>query len=476
MRSKVFISVLVALAMLLSFGSMYDRADADAILFPWIVKSEAISTLVSVVNTATINPLAIPFQGTPQLHWSYYYKDDNGSVDNSQTQSCADFDFKMDTSQMDVVTVDAAGNINGGAPMWGDTNNPTSVGISGALQAPGDRRAYLIVDNNTPTLSLPTQLTNLDGTLYGEAMIIELATGAAWGYVAYNSGGPFGDPLITMPVPISTTCDAGQNGFVSFANGLDPHGEVIGETWAYTPGPLPGQTTPVFVVGELAPTVLMPPSDVFTRMFLTPVDDLFAAVYFAVPPFNCNAQQWANIGQRARDTNSTLALNARIGVCSYPNVCGPGWGLAACPAGAACGSISGICIAGGCASPGITLNDESPVSSTRLKNIVCTSADDISALLDAGTMVSWNANGGQAWTYMRTTMGNILPNTSYQYTPNMMIGKLEWADEGGTTIDGTTIGDAFNNFLHLRSNKDNFFSGLNSVPFGNNNIVPIPPF
>ncbi|HYA32044.1 MAG TPA: hypothetical protein VED67_04730, partial [Thermodesulfovibrionales bacterium] len=192
MRTKMALSVVaIALAMLLSFGVAMDQASADAILFPWIVKSTAISTLVSVVNTAGINPTLPPYGGTPQLHVAYFYKDNgSGGVDNSQTQKCLDYDVKVPTSEMDIVDFDAAGNINAGKPMWGDTNNGAA---SLALLASGDRRAFLIVDNNTPLLSLPTQGTNVDGTLYGEAMVIELSSGAAWGYVAYNSAGPFGD-------------------------------------------------------------------------------------------------------------------------------------------------------------------------------------------------------------------------------------------------------------------------------------------
>jgi len=476
MRKKMALSVVaIAMAMLLSFGAALDQANADALLFPWIVKSGAISSLVSVVNTAAVNPLVPPFAGVPQLHWSYYYKDDgSGGVNNSQTAMCVDLDFKMDTSLMDVVTVDAAGNINGGIPMWGDTNNALSGGVSASITAPGDRRAFLIVDNNTPVLSLPTQLNNVDGTLYGEAMILEIASGAAWGYVAYNSAGPFADSALSNP--LVPPCAGGQNGFVSFSNGLDPHGEVIGNFFAVNNLPPPINDTVTLVSGELAPVVLMPPTDVLSKFFMTPVDMISAAFAYAAPPpipgdiGNCGQSQFANTGQRAGN------INSRVGVCSYPGLCqnaGGALGLPICVA--PCASMSGICLSGTCASAGITLNDELPLSSTKLKNIVCTSADDISAMLDSGTMVSWVSNGGQAWTYMRTTFGNMQPAALYQYTPNMMIGKLEWAD-GGTTIDGRFVGGTFNNFIQVRNNKDNLLTGPNGVPFGINNLVPLPQF
>jgi len=466
MRKKMGLSVLViALAMLLSFGATFDKANADSILFPWVIKSTAISTIVSVVNTADINPLVPPFLGIPQLHWSYFYKDDGaGGVDNSQTASCQDLDFKMETSLRDIVSVDCAGNVNGGLPMWGDTNNPLSAGVTAALTAPGDRRAFLIVDNNTPLLSLPTQLMNPDGTLYGEAMVVELATGAAWGYVAFNSGGPFGDD--TPWNPFIPPFPAGQNGWVSFSNVLDTHGEVIGDWNAYAFAVPPAVIT-VPVAMELAPVTLMPPSDVITRFFLTPTDSLLAAIGLGNLP-----SQVANLGMRNGN------MNARIGVCAIPQICdnaglfGPV--CAALPvAPFVCASVSGVCLTGQCNLPGITLNDELPLSSTRLKNIVCTSADDISAMLDAGTYATWMSNGGQAWTYMNVELGNMVPNALYQYTPNMMIGKLEWID-GGTTIDGTPVAGTFNNFVQPRNNKDNFLTGPNSVPFGINNLINLP--
>jgi hypothetical protein len=459
MRKKMGLSVLViALAMLLSFGATFDQAQADSVLFPWIVKSTAISTLVSVVNTASTDPSVAPFVGSPQLHWSYYYKDDGaGGVDNSQTASCQDLNFKMTTSAMDIVTVDASGNmgsVDPGLPMWGDLNNVLAPGVLASLTAPGDRRAFLLVDNNTPYLAV--QGWNADGTLYGEAMVVEIATGAAWGYVAYNSGGPFGDdgnwnPFIP-PFP------DGQNGFVSFSNSLDAHGEVIGEFWTFVNIP-PWTTVFPPVSRELAPVTLMPPADIITRFFLTPTDMISAAAIIGNVP-----SQFANLGQRNGN------INTRIGVCATPERCG-GPLLPACTF--ACGSISGICLTGACLTPGITLNDESPLSSTKLKDIVCTSADDISAMLDAGTYVSWNSNGGQAWTYMNTEMGALTPAAQYQYSANMIVGKLEWID-GGTTIDGVPVGGTFNNFIHVRNNKDNFLFGPNSVPFGINNLVLMP--
>jgi hypothetical protein len=435
MRKKMALSVLViALAMLLSFGATFDQAQADSILFPWIVKSNAISTIVSVVNTAGV---PLPFLNIPELHVSYFYKD----PDNNQTTTCQDYDFKVPTSQMDICSWDAAGNINGGVPMWGDPNNGV---LSMALLAPGDRRAFLIVDNNTPDLTFFG--TNLDGTLYGEAMVVELATGAAWGYQAYNSGGPFGNNGVDNP--LVPPYPDGQNGFVSFTNGLEVWGDVIGRLWFWGVVPPPALNTAptVFIGGELAPITLMPRNDITTTFFMTPTDMISAAFAYAPAPWLGAQSQYANTGQRNGN------INTNVGVCAIPEV------------------VGGI-LTGNCLLPGIHKNDEAPISSTKLKNIVCTSADDISALLDAATVVAWDTSGSQAWTYMRTAMGNLLPAPQYQYSPNMMIGKLEWVD-GGSTIDGTPVAGTYNNFIQTRNNMWNFIFA--PLPFADNNLIPVP--
>jgi hypothetical protein len=434
MRKKMTLSVLViALAMLLSFGAALDQAKADALLFPWVVKSTAISTVVSVVNTAGV---VFPLLNVPQLHWEYFYKD----PDNAQTTPCSTQSFKMDTSEMDIVTVDTAGNINSGLPMFGDPNNTLAGVTTAALQASGDRRAFLIVDNNTPTLV--NSATNTDGTLYGEAMVIELATGAAWGYVAYNSGAGFGD----------TVGPGAQNGWVSFSNGIDPQGEAIGRFYAVAAGP---PILTAFVTGEMAPVALMPPmnagSGISTRFFLTPVDMISA--FFALGPV---PSQLASDGMRNGN------MDARVGVCALANKVASGL------------ATSGFVNDGTCLIRGITLNNEAPVDSQKMKNIVCTSADDISALIDGATYTSWVGNGGQAWTYMYTDLGNLVPAPNFRYTPNMMIGKLEWDDVAGTIIDGKPAGGPFNNFIHIRNNKDNLRNGPNGDPWGINNLVFMP--
>jgi hypothetical protein len=172
----------------------------------------------------------------------------------------------METSKNDIVTVDAAGIITKGLPMFNDPNNALLGVATGALSVPGDRRGFLIVDNNTPLLV--DAGTNDDGTLYGEAFIIDLITGLSWGYTAYNArGGGVAE---------------GQNDQVYFTDGMDYQGEVIGPD-------------------EKGWTVFLPPSLFTTRFFVTPI---------------------GLSGQRLGD------VNARVQLCVRPSASGSGCDLA----------------------------------------------------------------------------------------------------------------------------------------------------
>jgi hypothetical protein len=221
------------------FGIMAMVANADSILFPWIIKSHSVSTLVSVVNTTA--------GGDPDfdelLHMEYWYKDENGTNPdgpdgiNALDNNCASYNFKVLTSRDDMFTFDASGNLNDGEPLFGDTNNNAD---RLDLPVPAPRRAYLIVDNNTANNYAALGL-NVDDTLYGEAMIIELLTGSTFEYEAYNAR------------YVETA--ASQNDPVLFHDGLDSKAEVIGDT-------------------ETTRTVLLPPNEYKTRFFVTPVSGL----------------------------------------------------------------------------------------------------------------------------------------------------------------------------------------------------------
>jgi len=233
MKKKIVLIATLAIALILPLAISVEKADADAILFPWVTKSATVSTVLSVINTAQGDGSA------EVLHYQYWYKQ---STANGQTEVCDNISFKRSTSKDDIVTFDAAGNMNGGQALFSDPGagtwkgGPSYGSARYDLNVTAPRRAFLIVDNNTD--AFVNDATNEDGTMYGEAMMIEIAGGAAWGYIAYNASGGEG---------------SSQNGAVRFDDGLDVLGEVIGIT-------------------ETTQTVLLPPDTITTRFFMTPVE------------------------------------------------------------------------------------------------------------------------------------------------------------------------------------------------------------
>jgi hypothetical protein len=255
MKHKILRAFLI-IALCLIFSSMTaGYAHADAIMFPWVIKTDTVSTIISVVNTAQGDPIL-----DDTLHLQYYYKvpQPNTNDVNHPENLCNEYDFLCTISENDIVSFDASGIINGGLPLWNDDdpfhpNDPIFVNDF-ALPVEGPVIAYLLVDNNTQ--SFVEEGTNVDGTLYGEALIVDVQSGTLWGYTAYNSR--------------YTETATDFNDQVYFDDGKDFQGEVIDEA-------------------EHGWTVLLPPSDYETRFLITPVSllgqrsriDLNAQIYLA---------------------------------------------------------------------------------------------------------------------------------------------------------------------------------------------------
>ena len=161
----------------------------DSILFPWVVRSDDVTTVISVVNTAQTwaEAVGLPFHNN-RIHVEYWHK---LSTANDQEEKCREYNFEVTSSKDDMVTWDMAGHFNNGLPMFNDTSNEV-IGVPDmTLAVENPRRAFLIVDNYTDALI--DAGTNVDGTMYGEATIIEHRTGAAWGYIGYNAVGRYED-------------------------------------------------------------------------------------------------------------------------------------------------------------------------------------------------------------------------------------------------------------------------------------------
>ena len=239
MKTKVLLSIVIGIVLLLSFGIGLKDVKADALLFPWIIKSDEISTIISVVNTAETDFEASSFPiSFNEIYLQYFFKQ---TTANDQTEICEEYDLRSTSSMFDLLTFDVSGHIDGGLPMFNESdqaNDPIPV-PDYTLPYISPRRAFLIVTNNTD--ALVDAGTNLEGTLYGEALIVNHQTGASFGYTAYNAnpGGVSSEEYMSSQ-------------HLYFNNGRDRYGEVIGD-------------------GEFGRTVFFPPNEYNTKFYVTPI-------------------------------------------------------------------------------------------------------------------------------------------------------------------------------------------------------------
>ena len=414
MNRKVVISVMVVMALLLSLGSWVKDASADAIMFPWVVRSADVTTVISVVNTAQTDAeaMGLPFHNN-RTHIEYWHK---LTTANDQEEACTEWNFEVTSSKDDMVTWDIAGHFNGGLPMFNDTSNEV-IGIPDMTLAVADpRRAFLLVDNNTRALVDSSCFRendgpgcNADGTMYGEAIIVEHKTGAAWGYIAFNAEDGQHNP------------DTDQD--LEFEDGDDTLGEVIGDS-------------------ETTQTTLLNPNDAITKLFVTPVGS---------PEEDTDRDQ--------RNGN----LNARVQLCRFPERNSEYYR-----------SDNGeLPYTGDCTGGGIWNNEEGGFSFTVKKNIVCTTADNIVDFFGgAGTSAyaQWVASGKAGWAYLVTHSGNIDDRDGtgqFKEVDEAIIGKLEFGT--GLSWDGS-ISDTINTFVWLRDNgsrcdeeNEDFCQGINII-------------
>jgi hypothetical protein len=422
MKRNAVISVMVEMALLLSLGVWVKDASADAILFPWVVRSDDVTTVVSVVNTAETDAeaMGLPFHNN-RIHIEYWHKK---TTANDQEELCTEYNFEITSSKDDMVTWDMAGHFNSGLPMFNDTSNEVIAVPDMTLAVENPRRAFLIVDNNTQ--AIVDSGTNVDGTMYGEATIIEHKTGAAWGYIAYNARGGQKDP-------IGDTNDLD----LDFSDSRDQQGEVLNDN-------------------ETTQTTLMNPNDATTKLFITPADDDDDHNEEYDPDCDhCN--DWPDRDQRRGNANVAVQL------CRFPEIEEEN------------GSDP---YTGDCNSGGIWNNEEGGFSFTVKKNVVCTTADNIVDFFGgAGSAAyqQWVASGKAGWAYIVTQTGSLdekngIPDGEdgrYVESDEVIIGKLEY----GTTLNWSgSIADTINNFVWLRDNTSIFEESIEDGPKGINII------
>ena len=335
-------------------------AQADSVLLPWVIKDKSISTIITLVNTANPDPMKVRF------HLLYWYK---ASTKNEQTEKCEEVDFCVPTSYNDILVFDAAGNFNHGAPLFGDTavhgtKYTTVQGDALSLPVDGPRRAFLIVTNEIYTSENcgAAPLMGGENTIYAEAMVVDIANGAAWGYDGYN------------PQNALSWMDFSDNG-------TDALGQVVASN-----------------NGEYAFLTIMPPSVLTTRMFVTPV---------AANMTQVGAGQVGVAAQLYCDIGSNLG-----GMYDY---------------------------------------DERCISFDTVKGVICTDGSDVSTYVSSGAWIIFANTRAEGWAYLSLPNRNVTTSTGIQVptTRQAAIGKLEFT-ASGTSIDGTSIGGALNNFIWLR--------------------------
>jgi hypothetical protein len=205
--------VLFLVCCFMAFGAV-QKVRADALMFPYVITSSTVTTLLTVVHHDIQN-------NSPQLHYAYFYKTDP----YDQDEICDEGNFWRDTTPEDVVTFDVGGHF-GSATGGVLFNDPTNYGGAAfnVLTAVSPTRAFVLVDDANGVR---------DAELYGEALLIEFVSGAAWGYRAYNS-----------------TSTSSLN--PSMTDGFEVQGEVLDGN-------------------EFAPIHLMPLNEFQTLFFVTPV-------------------------------------------------------------------------------------------------------------------------------------------------------------------------------------------------------------
>lgn len=195
-RKKLNVAVAIALG---TSAAALSTAQAGQLFFPQATVSNTVTTLFSVINTAGNKPGK---PGEDLLHYMYYYKVKGAPTGNAEAdedafnhQYCEEINTYLPTSKWDIQTIDIAGLLTEGVygsdmgVMFNDksvNNQWKQNGESFALAEFVDKphRGYMVVEHaNTIDGSSSAE------SLYGEAVVFEFTSGAAWGYQGFYKDG-----------------------------------------------------------------------------------------------------------------------------------------------------------------------------------------------------------------------------------------------------------------------------------------------
>gem|GEM_PF-2306535 len=334
---KLLTVVAIFSLILLGFGA--GSSVAQPTLFSYgKSKPGLIATLINVINTDDATSLGCLAANDPvQLHYDYFYK----SVDAAPVDACTHFDFYRGTTLADIVTFDISGTVGGGLALFNDLTNydvgagsnfdlPTVGGVANAV------RGYALVTHHcagTSNFDVPFRIGGNSG-LDGEALLIDIINGAAWGYKAVIASQAAMNPYAFSPIGAGAT-------------------PAIGMTTDLLPENMVPAVAPYGVLNrfaQLQEVAIYPPDEMTTRFLVTPLF-MFNAVTGATAARN-NMELFAPLQQK----RTQITLVNRNGI------------------------------------DGRTDRNEQPFSGSHVIHVRCVAAVDLSAMLDGNA--AWNASGG----------------------------------------------------------------------------------
>lgn len=389
------------------------NAQADEILFPYVAKSDTVTTIVSIVtrNLAGAIPGFIPSE---RLHYRYWYKPAAANMD-----ACQELNFRRPTSPNDIQTFDVSDTFAEAGALGVLFNDPSinndylaaNATFAGLDLADPDAalRSFLLVDNN----DLVFDVIGVE-SLYGEAAVIEFQSGAAWGYQAYNS---MADEAI----------DAGLQGALglykesfSFSNQFETTGEVL------KGGGLSDSTS--FNPNTIA---IFPDDEFVTKLFVTPIADSV--------DLNGNGRldYPAEIGSQ-NDGDITTTVRPFVFSVDF--------------------------------GPAVAVDrDENLISGPTSKQVTCVAGISLGTtdtgssgdLFSLGVLNALKATGSDGGGWTNILVDNI---TVGDNTNEAVVMKLEY--NRGSTFNGQNYPNVFNNAVWLRNGTDRYpaYENLNIVP------------
>lgn len=259
----------IAAAMAVGLGTSVvgmNVAQADEILFPYVVASDTVTTILSVINDDDFT--------VPSLHYRYYYKRLPGAPTDN-TAPCVEANFSQPTSPNDVVTFDVSGQFGDARGVLFEPGPVNAVYTKdfALFRNVKPVRAFAIVDNNDRFFA--------GNNVEGEAFIIQFSQGSVWGYQAYNAAEIGG-------------IDASGNLVIGNPYDFSDRAEVNGEVMV-TP---PAGTTTAGAEAYWSPIAIMPfaGDEVQTALFVTPIA--------TTAPFQLSGTTAATIGLQVNDPDS----------------------------------------------------------------------------------------------------------------------------------------------------------------------------